>query len=249
MIPPWGAVVHNAAVAVAVDVTVAAVTDVVTVGVVDVVGLYTLGIKQTKMPNRRVLLPCWHYSLCRVLGDRMVKRKSKSESRICTKYPITDDGYDLKLLAACRTPTERGMISLLTITGMHVSTLEKLSAADLRTSGDRVFVEYRRMKNAKPMRFEIPPDRLEDVRVFLNGKKRSRQHYHAVVKQVGELAGYPGISPMTLRHSACISFIKKAGAASIFVVPHQMGCSLNIVVRNYAALSPEQLSDLNKKVT
>jgi integrase len=158
-----------------------------------------------------------------------------------TKYPILEDGYDLKLLGACRNAKERGLISLLAITGMHISTVEKLSKGNLKKQGDRTYIEYRRLKNSRPMRFEIPPNRLQDVREFLDGRKASRQYYHRIVKEIGRVAGYEDISPMTLRHSVCCDMIRRDGAASLFTVPQKLGCSMQIVVANYAQLSEEQL--------
>ena len=157
-----------------------------------------------------------------------------------TKYPILERGYDLKLLGACRNAKERGLISLLTITGMHVSTTANLSKKNLNRQGDKTYIEYRRLKNSKPMRFEIPKDRLPDVVTFLEGTKASRQYYHRIVKELGALAGYEDISPMTLRHSVCCEMIERDGASAVFTVPQRMGCSLSIVVKNYSQLSDAQ---------
>jgi integrase len=158
-----------------------------------------------------------------------------------TKYPILEEGYDLKLLGACRNSKERGLISLLTITGMHISTAEKLSKSNLKKQGDRTYIEYRRLKNSRPMRFEIPSQRLPDVLEFVEGRKASRQYYHRIVKRIGHLAGYEDISPMTLRHSVCCDMIKRDGASSLFTVPQKLGCSLQVVVANYSQLSDTQL--------
>ena len=157
-----------------------------------------------------------------------------------TKYPILEKGYDLKLLGACRNAKERGLISLLTITGMHISTTGKLSKKNLNRQGDKTYIEYRRLKNDKPMRFEIPKDRLPDVVTFLDSAKASRQYYHRIVKELGHLAGYEDISPMTIRHSVCCEMIARDGASSIFTVPQRMGCSLDVVIKNYSQLSDSQ---------
>jgi len=157
-----------------------------------------------------------------------------------TKYPILEKGYDLKLLGVCRNAKERGLIALLTITGMHISTTGKLTKKNLVKMGDRTYIEYRRLKNDKPMRFEVPRDRLPDVVTFLEGKKASRQYYHRIVKELGTLAGYEDISPMTIRHSVCCEMIARDGASSIFTVPQRMGCSLDVVIKNYSQLSDMQ---------
>ena len=39
----------------------------------------------------------------------------------CTKYPILNQGFTLKMPGACRNDEERGLITVLDLTGMHVS--------------------------------------------------------------------------------------------------------------------------------
>ena len=157
------------------------------------------------------------------------------------KYPILEQNYELKLLNACRNAKERGLISLLTITGMHVSTTRTLSRKNLKKQGDRTYIEYRRAKNGRPMRFEIPKTRLPDVLEFIDSRKASRQYYHRIVKEIGTAAGFEDISPMTLRHSVCCAMLARDGNVSLFTVPQKLGCSLQVVMRNYSQLSDDQL--------
>jgi integrase len=40
-------------------------------------------------------------------------------------------------------------------------------------------------------------------------RRRSRQYLHELVRKAGEDAGLPGVSPMSLRHSACVNMLER----------------------------------------
>jgi hypothetical protein len=56
-----------------------------------------------------------------------------------------------------------------------------------------------------------------------------------LTKRVGDRAGLAGVSPMTLRHTACLNFLRKNRGHNdrLFLVAAKMGCSVQVVAQNY----------------
>jgi len=169
-----------------------------------------------------------------------------------TKFPVLDKDFTIKMLGVCKDDEERGLITVLDLTGMHVSVVsgldyiavsEKtkkkhhifqapLDSSNLLKQGDRYIIRWKRPKTQKTLERYIPKDKVELITAFLNMKKKSRRWYFTMVKSIGERAGYEGISPMTFRHNQCIKALESG--SSIWEVPHIMGCTLNVAARNYS---------------
>lgn len=149
-----------------------------------------------------------------------------------TKFPILDDDFLLKMIGACRDQGERGIIRILDLSGMHVSSLRNVKVV---TKGSRKYLSWVRPKTNRTMECLVPPDNLDDILGFLAHKPHSREQYRRIVKEIGARAGYESISPMTFRHNRCIRSIK-AHDHNPFIVAQDMGCSVDVVFRNYSKL-------------
>jgi|GEM_PF-4197286 len=162
-----------------------------------------------------------------------------------TKFAIIDENLFPRMMAEGRNDRERGMIVILYFSGMHVSSLISLNASNLKKAGSSYRLEWRRMKTARAMSCTIPSKYVEPVTAFLVAKKPSRQYIHRIVKVMGSRAGYEDISPMTFRHSRCVrAFLpKEQGGEGLpfFVVNQLMGCSMGVVMRNYAMMTDQQI--------
>jgi len=65
------------------------------------------------------------------------------------KYPILDEDAELRLLGACRTPEERGIVKILLISGMHISSCVSLTTDNIKKRGSRCFLEWSRTKTRR----------------------------------------------------------------------------------------------------
>lgn len=162
-----------------------------------------------------------------------------------TKYAIIDPDFFPKVLAEARSDKERGMVIILYFSGMHASSLTELNRSNLKKAGNTHRLEWRRTKTGKAMSCVIPSRFIEPVNVFLESRKPSRQYIHRVIKELGSKAGYDGISPMTFRHTRCVrAFMPKEQGGEgmpFFAVSQIMGCSISVVVRNYAIMTDQQI--------
>jgi integrase len=159
-----------------------------------------------------------------------------------TKYPILDGVFDAKMIEACFDDVERGMIRLLIITGMHVSSLCNLKPSMLSRRGVMTYIVWVRPKTKKTMEARIDKQYVADVEAFLKVRRLCRVGYDDKIKNIAKRAGYDGISAMTFRHNRCIKAIKDHDGNPMLVA-QVMGCSAEIVFRNYSKLSEQQLAD------
>jgi len=157
-----------------------------------------------------------------------------------TKFPVIDPDFILKVLGACRDEEERGLVRILDLTGMHVSSLCSLSPQSILKRGTKSYITWKRPKTNKTLEALIPPKMLPDIQGFTTKKRHSRQHYLRMTREICRRAGYEGISPMTFRHNRCIRASKEG--YSLMEIPQVMGCSLEVVIRNYSKLREDQLT-------
>lgn len=150
-----------------------------------------------------------------------------------TKYPIIDKGFTLKMLGASKDDEERGLITILDLTGMHVSAICSLSPSSMVKQGSQHVLRWIRPKTDKTLECYISKDKVELINAFLGMRRKSRQHYFNTVKEIGDRAGYDSVSPMTFRHNRCIRALTEEDH-TIWEVPHIMGCTLEVAVRNYS---------------
>lgn len=162
-----------------------------------------------------------------------------------TKYGISDDAFLARMLEHCRDDEERGWTNILFLTGMHGNSLRTLSKANLVRQGDRTFLQWRRMKNKKLLEAEIPSDKVGVITPFLEAsRKKSLRWVNFRLHQMGEKAGYQGISTMTFRHTKCIRMI--LDGVPMPVIADKMGCTQAVVTRAYGKLTPEQLREATR---
>ena len=159
----------------------------------------------------------------------------------CTKYPIMDDAFYLRMLGACADDEERGLITIFDLTGMHVSSMCELGPDNLIRQGGKTYIRWVRPKTNKTLQALVPNDRIQTIEKFLKMRRKSRQFYHFLVKKIGLKAKYEDVSPMTFRHNRCLRGLTVEGY-SIYEIPQVMGCTLDVAVRNYAKLREDQLA-------
>jgi integrase len=161
-----------------------------------------------------------------------------------TKYPVMDPDFSLKMLGACRNDEERAIVTILHLSGMHISSLCDLKRESLLREGKGWSLEWIRPKTKKTLRVTVPPEKVELVQKFLEIRRKSPQWYNVVVKEIGRIAGYDGIAPMTFRHGKCIELI--LSGEPILFIPQRLGCTLDVVVRNYAMLKESGMLEAKK---
>ena len=164
------------------------------------------------------------------------------------KYPVLDPDLRLKLLGACSNDVDRGLIAILWLTGMHPCILAK----DLDAKGNErplpvivkegpiTYLYWRRAKTGRSLREVVPKDLLPYIIAFLAAPRKSLRYNYDRIKNIGSKAGYRDVSAATLRHSRCLRGLRDEGY-TIYEMAHKMGCSLDVVVRNYAALRDVQM--------
>ena len=157
-----------------------------------------------------------------------------------TKYPVLDDDFIIKMLGACSNDEQRGLITVLNLTGMHISSLCSLGSENLIKQGSKSYLRWIRPKTNKTLQALVPKENIQTIENFLKMRRKSRQYYHFLVKKIGERAGYQDVSPMMFRHNRCLRALMREGY-SIFEVPQIMGCTLDVAVRNYSKLREDQL--------
>lgn len=162
-----------------------------------------------------------------------------------TKYPILDKDFLLKMLLACIDDRQRALIFILWLTGMHISSMTKLTPQNLKVEGEKTYLMWQRPKTRLTLRAEIPKEYVRVIVPFLESKKVSRQHYHTIVKEIGRRAGFDDVSPMTFRHTRCLRALRKpedgGEGYSVYEAPFVMGTTLDVAARNYAQLPREEL--------
>lgn len=157
-----------------------------------------------------------------------------------TKYPILDEDFLIKMLGSCRDDEERGLVLVLHITGAHTPSVCDLKPSNLKKQGSRTFIQWKRPKTKKTLQAQIPREHIKVIKAFLGMRRKSRQHYFNVLGAIGDRAGYDDVSAMTFRHNRCLRALTKEGY-SIFEAPQVLGCTLDVVVRNYSKLREDQL--------
>jgi integrase len=160
------------------------------------------------------------------------------------KFPVIDPDFLIKLLGVCRDDEERGLIQVLNLTGMHISSVCKLGPDNIIKRGAKTYITWIRPKTNRTLEALIPPSIEHDILGFTTHKRHSRQHYLRMVKVIGLRAGYEGISPMTFRHNRCIRAFSEG--YTLYEVPQVMGCSLEVVMRNYSKLREDQLNKVKE---
>ncbi len=161
-----------------------------------------------------------------------------------TKYAITDPQFLDRMIAHAQDAPTRGLIYLLYDTGMHISSAIALRTDDILKQGSEFVVRWIRPKTHKTLFAKLPAMHIPDIFAFVEGRKRSFQHYYMILRTIGCKAGYDKISSMTFRHTRCERLIEEGHHP--LVITQMMGCTLSTVQRAYAILASE---DLRKVMT
>lgn len=152
-----------------------------------------------------------------------------------TKYAVPDvQAFDNAMLAACVDDEERGIVFILSLTGMHASSLLTLTTQSIVRRGGTTFLTWERPKTHKRLECAIPRERVPLVEGYVarSGRPVRRQQVNFILRRVGRRCGYTDTSCMTFRHNYCSRLIEQG--ESLLVIPTMMGCSTEVAVRNYA---------------
>ena len=157
-----------------------------------------------------------------------------------SKRAILDPKVEEKILEAADSTLERPAIWLMMKIGMHPENIVGLEPSNIEHDTQGYWLQYRRVKNDKARRELLPNDIGEALIQFLRRKYRpkTRQAYWEMARRVGLKAGYKRISPMTLRHTACINFLRqfREHPERMDLVAIRMGCTRGVVMQNYIDL-------------
>jgi site-specific recombinase XerD len=173
---------------------------------------------------------------------------SKSRLRSATsrrKYGIADDAFLPRMIEQCKDDEERGLVYILYFSGMHGSVLTALSIENLKREGmNHYYLVWKRTKTKAYMEAPVPNDKVPIIESFLSGRKKSLQWYNVLLHRIGERAGYDAVSTMTFRHTRCINLIKDG--IPLPSVAQLMGCTEEVVMRNYGKYSELQKREMQK---
>ena len=158
------------------------------------------------------------------------------------KYGITDENFLPKMIEQCEDDEERALVYLLFYTGMHGSCLRALSTSNLKREGDAYYIRWVRTKTGRTMEAPLPSRILPIIEPFLLCRKKSLVWYNTLLKRIGTRAGFDGVSTMTFRHTRTINLVRQG--VPLPVIAQVMGCSQDIIVRNYGKLSETQMREI-----
>lgn len=153
------------------------------------------------------------------------------------KQAILDPRKRKSLIEACETDREFVVIWLFLNTGVHPRNLGKWTPKNLDEDD---WLQWKRVKTAKPRRELLPHDVGEKVRAFLNNnfRPKNRTSLWEICRDVGLRAGIKGCSPMMLRHTFCITELERLRdhPERFDLIAIKMGCRKDTVMRNYLDL-------------
>lgn len=155
------------------------------------------------------------------------------------KFPSTDPHFIEKVRGACRNDKEKGIVYILQASGMHVANLvgqyrgRRLGPVILTNEGD---LRWKRVKTYKPMTARVPEEDREVVRWWLDRYhyKRSERWVQYTLREIGERVDIPDLSPNSFRVWRACNLLDEG--MSPHKVKHLLGCSLDVLMENYAQL-------------
>ena len=162
-----------------------------------------------------------------------------------TKYGITDEAFLPKMIESCSDDEERGLVYILSYTGMHGSLLKSLTLANLTKQGDKHYLRWPRTKTGRMMEADIPENKLPIIESFLRNRKKHLSWYNTLLRRIGTRAGFDAVSTMTFRHTLCIRLI--LDGMPLPFIRQKMGCTTEVIERAYGRLTPEQLRGLYRR--
>lgn len=169
------------------------------------------------------------------------------------KYPPTDPHFAEKVRGACRNDFERGMVYILLASGMHVSNLvarhrgKPLDPVIMTYDGD---LRWDRVKTYRPMKARVPHGDRDLVRWWLKKfpRRRSERSIQYHIKEIGRRSGFPDLSPTSFRVWRACKLLDEG--VPPHEVRHLIGCSMNVLMDNYAQLKDDRrVEELSKLST
>ena len=157
------------------------------------------------------------------------------------KYPESDPLFFTKVRGACETAFQSGLVVILQATGMHISCLMSLTPSQMDEQGN---IYWKRTKTDRQMRARIPEMDRPTARAWIGrfgNNSKTRRWANMSLKKVGIRAGFPGLSPMTFRTMRAVTLLDDGEPPH--EVKHVLGCSLEVLMDNYAQLKADRRAD------
>ena len=159
------------------------------------------------------------------------------------KEPLNQEEED-KVLNACISEEEAHTMRILLDTGIHVSKFCELTEANIKGN----YLEWYRCKNKRLIRIPISQRIAPFIQSYLSNPNRPkwRQYYNKMLKQIGQRAGIPSLSPMSLRHTFGVKMVDKG--FSLSDLQKVMGVRNVQVLMTYIQRKDKDLEEKFKKI-
>jgi len=149
------------------------------------------------------------------------------------KHPVADKGFYYRMITSCENDEQCGIVAILDLTGMDVTSMCRLGPESLIRQDGKVYITWVSPDGKWRYNALVPRERVKSIEGFLAMRRKTRQHYYNQIKLVGQHAGYPDVSPKTFRLNRCLRALTKEDV-SLDRIQGFMGCSLGVAVRIYA---------------
>ena len=148
--------------------------------------------------------------------------------------PIDQEDFYGNLLNACREEAERAVCMLLWRTGMHASTLCEGTWAFGSFTEHTIYWDRPKTGRAMQAHVTAAEHKLISRCITAGSLPTTQRALRWRLASIGKRAGYPGITPLTLRHSRAIYLLDQGRAVNR--VASLMGCSWQVLERHYAVI-------------
>lgn len=179
-----------------------------------------------------------HYQDDFMTNRRRRKKRKTDRPGSKTKIPPPDTDFERKMFEHCNTDEERLVLTVLGLTGIHVSCLSELTESNMQPSGDTFHLSWERPKTGLAMSTILTPESAEAIRPFLVLTKKAPITYWKMVRDIGNRAGFGGISPMTYRHLVCVRELDRGIPYPI--VAQMLGTTIRTLERHYSKVKGQR---------
>jgi hypothetical protein len=118
-----------------------------------------------------------------------------------TKKAVEDSDFYQKMLRCCTNDEQRGLVTILDMTGMRVSGLCGLTPSSLVYVDGKPGIQWREPQTGLLFKTQVDGRKLHNVECFLRSRRKTRRHYYNLIRQIGARAGFEDVSPMTFFHN------------------------------------------------
>jgi|SRR3990167_1703718 len=160
-----------------------------------------------------------------------------------SKRALFDPAAPGRLIGAADPVIEAAPIYLMVRLGLHPKNIRTFTAKNIEKDAQGYWLQFRRAKNAMPRRELLGDDIGRKVTEYVDRRSRPKttQAFWLMSRRVAEKARFEdwrSITPMTLRHTACIGFLREYSGhpERITLVAMRMGCTPRVVQQNYIDL-------------